>query len=409
MVSEKKLTQIINLGIELNQVKDLDMLLDRILTEARIFANADAGSIYIRHGDKLEFSYTQNDTLQAGLAPGKKLIYSTLTIPISSASIAGHVAATGELLNIHDVYSLPETVPFSFSRDFDKVSKYRTRSMLTIPLKTQRGDVLGVLQLINARDAAGKSIPFAPADEPFMMHFANSAANAVERANMTRSMILRIIEMARLRDPKETGAHVRRVASYSTAIYEIWALGRGHDEHRIRTDKDVLMIAAMLHDVGKVAISDTILKKPDKLNDSEFDAMKRHTFLGAKLFADAFSEYDESSGIVAMSHHERWDGSGYPGYVDPETGEPILGYTDGRGRARGKKGEEIPAFGRVVAIADVYDALSSPRSYKCAWDEDRILETMRGEVGKHFDPEMVEAFFFNLDVIQNIKERIPDE
>ena len=408
MATEKKLIDIINLGVELSQVKDLDILLDRILTEARRFMNADAGSIYIRRGEKLDFAYTQNDTLQEKLPPGKKLIYSGFTIPINARSIAGYVASSGQILNIPDVYLLPETVPYSFSQDFDKVSKYRTRSMLTIPLNTKRGDIIGVLQLINAKDPEGDIVPFNAHEETFVQHFANSAANAIERANMTRSMIMRIIEMARLRDPKETGAHVRRVASYSAAVYEVWGMHRGIPERDIQRDKDVLMIAAMLHDVGKVAISDTILKKPDKLNDREFEIMKQHTFLGAQLFRDAFSEYDEASAIVAMNHHERWDGSGYPGYVIPDTGEAILGFETKKGRPRGKKGEEIPPFGRVVAIADVYDALSSARSYKDAWDEDRILETMRSEAGRHFDGEMIDAFFFMLEVIHNIKERIPD-
>ena len=85
-----------------------------------------------------------------------------------------------------------------------------------------------------------------------------------------------------------------------------------------------------------------------------------------------------------------------------------MGFEGPSGRARGRKGEEIPPFGRIVAIADVYDALSSVRAYKDAWDEDRILETMRSETGTHFDPDMMDAFFFSLDVIHNIKERIPD-
>ena len=176
-----------------------------------------------------------------------------------------------------------------------------------------------------------------------------------------------------------------------------------------RSKRIILKIASMLHDVGKVAIADIILKKPDKLNDREFEMMKQHTWLGAKLFSDTFSEYDEASSVIAMSHHERWDGSGYPGFVDPETGKPILGFETPSGTARGRKGEEIPPFGRIVAIADVYDALSSSRSYKEAWEEDRILETMRSESGTHFDPVMIDSFFFALDVIHNIKERIPDE
>ncbi|UCG38566.1 MAG: HD domain-containing protein [bacterium] len=408
MTTAGKLSKIIDLGLEMNQVKDLDILLDRILSEARKFVNADAGSIYIRRRDKLEFSYTQNATLQKSLPPGKKLIYSSFTVPINNLSIAGYVAGNGVLLNIQDAYRLPEDAPYSFSHDFDKMSKYRTQSILTIPLTTKRNEVIGVLQLINAKNRKGEVVAFQKSMEPMILHFASIAANAIERANMTRSIILRTIEMARLRDPKETGAHVQRVASYSVAIYEVWAMQRSIPPRDVERDKDILKIAAMLHDVGKVAIPDIILKKPDKLNDREFETMKQHTWLGAKLFSETFSEYDEASAIIAMNHHERWDGSGYPGFIDPETGRPILGFEVSPGKARGRKSEEIPPFGRIVAIADVYDALSSSRSYKDAWDEDRILETMRMEAGRHFDPEMIDAFFFSLDVVHNIKERIPD-
>jgi response regulator RpfG family c-di-GMP phosphodiesterase len=408
MTTQNKLASIIDLGLELNQVKDLDLLLDRILTEARKFVNADAGSIYTRTGDKLEFSYTQNETLQKALPAGKKLIYTSFTVPINTRSIAGYAASKSEIVNIADAYEIPENAPFSFSQDFDKMSKYRTQSILSIPLTTKRNDVIGVLQLINAKNKKGDIVKFAKSVEPLVMHFASIAANAIERANMTRSMILRTIEMARLRDPKETGSHVQRVASYSVAIYEVWSMQRGIPERDVERDKDILKIASMLHDVGKVAIPDVILKKPDKLNDREFDLMKQHTWLGAQLFTDTFSEYDEASALIALNHHERWDGSGYPGFVDPATGKAIMGFEGTAGRARGRKGEEIPAFGRLVAIADVYDALSSVRAYKDAWDEDRILETMRSETGTHFDPDMMDAFFFSLDVIHNIKERIPD-
>ena len=119
MLSEKeKLESLSRLGVELNQVHDLDILMERILTEARQFVNADAGSIYIREGDHLHFTYTQNLTLQKRLPKGRKLIYSTFTIPIDEKSIAGYVAATGRALNIADVYRLPATLPYHFSRKF---------------------------------------------------------------------------------------------------------------------------------------------------------------------------------------------------------------------------------------------------------------------------------------------------
>lgn len=410
MLNEKqKLMQIINLGLEVAQVKDIDLLLERILTEARHFVNADAGSIYIKEDHKLMFSYTQNETLRQKLPSGRKLIYSTFSIPINDKSIAGYVALTGKTLNIENVYKLPEGVSYSFDKRYDEVSKYRTQSILTFPLKTHRGDVIGVLQLINAQDKNKNIKPFNKEDEPLIMHFANNAAMAVERALMTRAIILRMIKMAELRDPKETGAHVNRVASYSVEIYEAWALKRGTSQKEIDKNKDVLRMAAMLHDVGKVAISDAILKKPAKLDMNEIEVMKQHTYLGARLFSDKYSDFDEAASQVALNHHERWDGNGYPGYIDPITVQPISDCRTEKGAVCGKKGEEIPLFGRIVAIADVYDALCSRRAYKEPWDESRILENLHEERGRQFDPEMIDAFFLSFDVIRSAAERYPDK
>ncbi|TAN44500.1 MAG: GAF domain-containing protein [Nitrospirae bacterium] len=405
---ENKLKRIINIGIELAGVKDIDVLLERVLSEAREFANADAGSIYIKDEDRLKFSYTQNDTLQSKLAKGKKLIYSTFTIPINNNSISGHVAHTGELLNLPDVYTLGDVYPFSFNRSFDELTGYRTKSMLTIPLKTNRGEIAGVLQLINCKDASGNVIHFRKDEEPMMVHFANLAAMAIERARMTRSMILRMAKMAELRDPKETGAHVNRVASYSLEIYEKWAIDKGTRQEEIAQGKDILRMAAMLHDVGKVGIPDAILKKPARLDPDEYEIMKNHTILGARMFSDIYSEFDESSSIVALNHHERWDGKGYPGHINPFTGSTVPGYETESGKPRGKKEEEIPVFGRIVAVADVYDALSSKRVYKEKWDESEVLETLTKERGKQFDAEMIDAFLSVLDIIKNISERYPD-
>lgn len=409
MLSEKqKLSAIIKLGIEFTGVKDIDVLLEKILKEARKLVHADAGSLYIKEDDKLKFSYTQNETLQKRLPPGKKLIYSTFSIPINSQSISGYVAHTGETLNIPDVYKLRPGLPYSFNRQYDDLSGYRTSSVLTFPLKTNRGEIIGVLQLINGKDPKGKVTPFKKQDEPLIMNFANTAAVAIERAQMTRAMILRMIKMAELRDPKETGSHVNRVASYAVAIYENWAGKRCLPHEEIEKSRDVLRMAAMLHDVGKVAISDAILKKPARLTPEEYEIMKQHTYLGARLFSELYSEFDEAASIVALTHHEYFDGTGYPGYINQLDGTPLPGFETGNGSTRGKQGEEIPVFGRVVAIADVYDALSSRRAYKEAWDEARVLEAIKVLSGKQFDPELNEAFFSCLDTIHSIAERYPD-
>ena len=408
MLSEKeKLESIASLGIELNKINDLDILLERVLFRARQWVNADAGSIYINDGEKLNFVYTQNDTLQSQLSEGEKLIFSTFSIPINDKSIAGYVALTGQALNLPDVYNLSADVSYHFSSQFDQASGYKTTSVLTIPLKTSKGNILGILQIINAQDEKERVVPYTKDDEKIMYHFAGIAAIALERAKLTRSIIMRMISMAELRDPKETGAHVNRVGSYSVEIYEKWAKRRKIPLEEIDKNRDILRMAAMLHDVGKIATSDMILKKPGRLNEEEFAVMKQHTIQGARLFLDTQSEFDEAAGIVSLNHHERWDGGarGYPGHVEVETGEPIEGKALDNQAVKLKKGEEIPIFGRIVALADVYDALSSARCYKEAWDEEKILSIVKEESGKQFDPELVEIFLEIFDTIKSIQER----
>jgi HD-GYP domain-containing protein (c-di-GMP phosphodiesterase class II) len=408
MKSQKDiLTQIINLGQEITRVKDVDLLLEKILTSSRNFTNADAGSIYVKEDDRLLFKHAQNDTLRERQAAEKHLIYSSCSIAADNRSIAGYVANTGAMVNIPDVYDLEDAVPFSFDKTYDEISHYRTRSILAFPLQTPQHQILGVLQLINAKDGSGNITEFGKDDEPFIMHFANSAAVALERAQMTRALILRMLRMAEMRDPKETAGHVNRVGAYAAALYDVWATQRGLDREQIDKTKDVLRMAAMLHDVGKVAISDVILKKPARLDIDEFEIMKQHTFLGARLFADAHSEFDEAAFFIAMEHHERWDGNGYPGVMTVE--KDVFAHADKpvTQPPPTKKGEEIHLFGRIVAIADVFDALSSKRCYKEAWDENTVFKTIREESGRQFDPELVEAFFKSIDMLRNIREQYP--
>jgi len=410
MLTEKeKLDALTSIGQELSQVQDLDILMEHILREARLFSNADAGSIYIKNRNRLDFKYTQNDTMQNRLSPGEKLIYNIFSIPIDCGSIAGYAALTGEILNIPDAYEISESSPFKFSRGFDEASKYRTKSILTIPLKTIKGEVMGILQIINATGNNGETQAFSEEDEKFMAHFAGIATLALDRARLTRSILLRMIQMAEMRDPKETGAHVNRVGGYAVEIFEAWAKRRDMGEKEMNQNRDMLRMAAMLHDVGKVAISDIILKKPGKFNDDEYEIMKMHTLYGARLFTENQSDFEEAAMQVALNHHERWDGRGYPGHIDINSGEPKDGFKDTSGKAIGKKGEEIPLFGRIVALADVYDALSSKRVYKEPWEENQVLDVITKESGNQFEPELVEIFLEKYNVIKSIRERYSDE
>jgi len=406
MLTEKeKLDQLVLLGIELNKVSDIDLLMEKILTVARQFVNADAGSIYIREGDYLQFTYTQNNTLQERLPKDEKLIYSTFSIPIDEKSIAGFVAITGEALNIQDVYKIDPNASYKFSKIVDQKTGYKTKSTITIPLKTFTGDILGILQIINAKNIHNQVIHFSDDDEKIMLHFASIASIALERARMTRAIILRTIRMTQMHDPQETWGHVNRVGGYAVEIFEQWANIHNIPKDQIAKNKDILRIAAMLHDVGKIAISDLILKKPGRFNCDEYEIMKQHTVLGAQIFIGSHSEFDDIALQVALNHHERWDGTGYPGHVDIFTGDPLPEYRLPNGSAKGKKMEEIPLYGRIVAIADVYDALSSDRIYKKAWDDSKTLDTIHKGAGSQFDPELVQIFLSHIKMIKSIQDR----
>ncbi len=392
------LEQVLAIADGLNRLKDIDTILDRVLLESRKLTRARAGSIFLVENGKLVFRYVHNDDLYDGQASNKH-IYTNLEIPIDDASIVGYVALTGRSLLIDDAYSLPAGAPYHFNKTFDERTGFRTRSLLTIPLTAAQNQVTGVLQIINATDDAGRVVPFSHQDEMLTSVFARHAAAAIERGQMTREMVLRMMQMAALRDPKETGAHVQRVGAYSAEIYHAWARSRGLDMEEIRRQKDLLRLAAMLHDVGKVGIADSILKKPARLTEEEFAVMRCHTVYGARLFAQVTSELDATCRDVALHHHQRWDGKGYPGIRAPE--DLSAECCSGPGLA----GEEIPLVARIVAIADVFDALGSARSYKEGWPDDRVLSILREERGKQFDPELIDIFFSILDVIYAIRDK----
>ena len=415
-IVEKNIKSIIEIDSRLNEIQDLDLLLEKILFEARKIVNADAGSIYIvetiekdeQKTQRLAIKYSQNDTIEKELPAGQKLIYSFFTVDINDETISGYCALTKQPVNVHDAYNLPDNVPYSFGKFFDQMSGYKTTSILTIPLKSAEGKLLGIIQVINAKDNDENHVPFSSDDEKLVAHFANNAALALNKAKIMRTMILRMIKMAELRDPKETGSHVNRVSGYAAEIYNCWASRRPWiSAEESEKEKDNIKIASMLHDVGKVAISDTILKKPAGFTPEEYAVMQQHTTMGSAIFDDPDLPLDILSRDIALTHHENWDGTGYPGWVDPSSGEAIK--TGSNGKALGKKGDEIPLAGQIVSLADVFDALSTKRAYKAAWTEEEVLAEIRRLAGTKFAPELVEIFFEVFPNIKNIQKRYPQE
>lgn len=407
---QKKFQQIIDVSREFIQAKDVDLLLEKILGAAKKLANAEAGSVYIKDEDTLQYHHTQNETLQNELAPGEKLLYKSSLVPAKPESIAAYVAKTGDIVNITDMQQLPNDVPYSVEHSHREGTHYQVKSVLAFPLKNLKRDVLGVVELINPQDEAGEILPISEDDMPLIRLFANNAANAIERAQATRSRIMGIIQvLTTLRNTEETVGHFHRVGAYSAEIYEAWASKKGLSQETIDFQKNMLRMAAMLHDIGKLAIPNIIRRKLGRLTPEEYETIKQHTIKGAQLLLKyAQSEIEKIAAEIALNHHEHWDGSGYPGHVDPETGQIIPGYEDDEGKPQGKKGEEIPVFGRVVAVADVYEALLGRRIYRDAWKEIDVLNQLQKEAGMKFDPEMIEAFFSKLDTIHAIAHRYPD-
>lgn len=402
--------KILKITQELLQTQDLDMLLEHMLTEVRGIVNADAGSIYLIERSTLRFNCTQNSTLQKKLPYGKKLIYSTFSIQVNNKSIAGYVANTGIAVNISDAYRIDSFQPYSFDKHFDETTGYRTQSMLSTPIKTSAGKVIGVIQLINSVGLDQMIRPFTQTEESIVQLFADSVAIAIEHAQMLRSMIYCMNKMVELHDPSETAQHNNRIAAYAVEIYEAWAHKKGVPEREIQHNRDTLRMAAMLHDIGKIAIPCEILKKPySELTPEELKIYNHSTLYGAKLFPDTYSSFDEVARSIALNQHENWDGSGYPGHVNLDDGKPLPGYEKPDGTAYGKRGDEIPIYARIVAIASAYDNLIyPPAAAKEKVDQETATNIILAGSGTKFDPDVVAAFISCIEVINSIGVRYHD-
>jgi putative two-component system response regulator len=204
--------------------------------------------------------------------------------------------------------------------------------------------------------------------------------HALERIKAASLETIYRLSMASEYKDKDTGAHIKRMSRYSAAV----ARRMGLDESTIET----ILYAAPMHDLGKIGIPDLILLKPAKLDPTEWEIMKQHTVIGAKILKDSDAEFIRLGETIAISHHEKWDGSGYPNSL---------------------KGIEIPIAGRITAIADVFDALTSKRPYKEPFSVEKSLAIIKEGRGNHFDPDVVDAFFAIFDEILIIKKQYDED
>jgi putative two-component system response regulator len=210
----------------------------------------------------------------------------------------------------------------------------------------------------------------------------NLSEEVGQKSKDTSALALNSIDVlsraAGYRDP-ETGEHLTRMANYTKII--AFHLGLGADE------QELLLNAAPMHDIGKMGIPDHILLKPARLNEEELKVMRLHAEIGADILRDSNAPLLQAGSQIALSHHEKWDGSGYP---------------------TGLAGENIPLYGRIVAVADVFDALTSERPYKAAWSLEKACTFLKENSGTHFDPRCVDAFFAGWDEVLCIHQRFQD-
>jgi len=199
-----------------------------------------------------------------------------------------------------------------------------------------------------------------------------------EIENTQKEIIYTMGEIGETRS-KETGNHVKRVAQYSELLAQLYGLSNEESKK--------LKLASPMHDIGKVGIPDNILNKPGRHTIEEFEIMKTHAKLGFDMLNKSQRPIIKAAAIVAGQHHEKYDGSGYP---------------------KGLKANEIHIYGRITAIADVFDALGSKRVYKDAWELDKILKLFKDEKGKHFDPMLIDLFLDNLDQFLLIRDKYKD-
>jgi HD-GYP domain-containing protein (c-di-GMP phosphodiesterase class II) len=342
-----RLEVILEVTRHLMSVTDLGSLLQLIAESTRELLAADRATIFIVDTDRGE--------LWSRVALGTDEI----RIPIGSG-IAGTVAQTGEVINIPDAYADPR-----FNPEPDQQTGYQTKSLLTFPMTGQEGRVIGVFQAVNKHGGG----PFTSSDEATLASLAASAAVAVENAQLVAEQkqlwqtLMETLAMTVDARDQQTAGHSQRVTRYADVIGRAMGL-RGKDLEKLRA-------AALLHDYGKIAVRDRFLQKPGRLDDAEFAYMKVHAEkTGEFLMHLEFPRDMRDVPVIASQHHERMDGKGYP---------------------KGLEAESIVPGARIVAAADVFDALTAPRYYKPAYPLEKTLEMMDAMAGDHLDPKVMAA------------------
>ena len=356
--AEKPIVALLNVARTLAAETSLEHLLKTVAEEIKKVLDADRCTVFLLDKERNEL------VSKVALGMGTQ----ELRFP-ADKGLAGYVAQMGEIINIEDAYKDDR-----FNQDIDKETGYRTKTILCMPIWNMKHEILGVFQVLNKNNDA----VFTKEDEEILIAIGSSAGIAIENAKLFESQQLMIDKQKELfknfvdtlaasidaRD-KITAGHSNRVKMYSELICEVMKLNEKATANIIH--------AAILHDIGKIGIRDAVLQKDGKLTDDEYKHIQEHVKIAYDILNRVYiSEEFKEVAEIASSHHEKYDGTGY---------------------FRKLKGEEIPLGGRILAVSDVFDAITSKRHYRDKMPIKNALDIIKSGAWKHFDGDIVDAFF----------------
>ncbi|MBN2355138.1 HD domain-containing protein [candidate division KSB1 bacterium] len=343
----ERLKLLLYIASTISQEMKLDKLLTLIMDEVKQVLQCDRCSVFILDRERGE--------LWSHVAHGEEEIRFAAHL-----GIAGHVVATGKVINIPDAYS-----DVRFNPNIDKQTGYRTQNILAAPMRNKMGEIIGVFQAINKFQGA-----FIREDEELLDAISAIAATQIENAQLYEnqkktfdSLVETLASTIDARDPLTAG-HSKRIALYADELAKVL--------HLSDQEREILRISALLHDYGKIAVREAILTKDGRLTEEEFKHIQNHPqFTRVILQKINFSKELQQVPLIAASHHERIDGTGYPS---------------------GLRDEQIPPLSKILAVADVYDALTSKRHYRNRMRFLQVIDILIQGSGSHFDPFYVDAF-----------------
>ena len=376
---EDPLIALLKVGRTIAVETNIDTLLKIIAQEIKQALNADRCTVFLLDEEKHEL------WSKVALGLGMQEIRFA-----SNLGLAGHVATTGETVNIKDAYTDKR-----FNKEIDMQTGYKTKTILCMPIRNLSHQIVGVFQVLNKKGGE-----FTAKDEDLLIAIGSSAGIALENANLFNKQKILIEEQKQLfssfidtlsasidaRD-KITSGHSKRVTMYASLICD--------ELNMNEKEKEVIKHASLLHDIGKIGIKDSILQKEGKLTPEEYDHIKQHANITHDILGKIYvSKEFENVAQIASSHHERYDGTGY---------------------FQGLKGDNIPLGGRILAVSDVFDAITSKRHYRSKMQIQDAIKILVDGSGSHFDKKIVDVFLsitcdkiinvltcdFNLEISQN--------